>query len=713
MEQLEGKVKKIIMQNQDNNYTICLIDDGKFNGLVSVVGHFPIMYINMDFKLFGKWKDHQRFGKQFVVDSFDILMPKSNNDLLPFLTSSFIDCPITLACEIERKIGIQYLEIFNDIDLVNLKLKDSKFDKTKLGVVKKNIEEFIEKKNSIDFLTKKGLDQSVASKIVFSNTYTNLDDIKENPYNLISLYKLDWDLIDNFAQNIGFSFTGSFRYKEGIKYLLNLASENHAHMYLPIDTLVKSSQKFLTTSNDFNFELSELEKTDEIVKDGKGRVYLKENYIVEKNLAEHLYRIHKAKPYFDTSSYTIDFSDFPYGDKQKEAIETAFRSQVCIISGPAGTGKSTIVKKIVKTHQDAGFKIKLCAPTGRAAKRLKEVTGKKAVTAHLLLGFHSATNHPMLGLRNPIEADCIIVDEASMLDIKLARFLVEAIKSGAKLIIIGDPNQLPSVGPGTVLKDLLDNEFFPKVELDEVYRQSGGVLLDVATKIRKGESVDFNSIPSKSDFKLLKVSTQENIKSAIGQLVNRFMANKKYDILTDLQIISPINNGPIGVKELNKFLQNIINPKPKKELKMGYSIFRTGDKIVQNENNYDKKLFNGDIGFIVDIDLKSKTIIADFDGFLHSFSGEEIFNISLAYCSSVHKAQGGEYKFVIMPLHESYGRMINRKILYTGGTRAKTAFISLSTEELFNKAISKSGEEVRYSTFVDRLKEQRLVNLLK
>jgi len=709
LQKIEGRVSRVLFQNAKNYYTIMIFRDAKDDKSYSVVGYFPIIHPFLRVSIYGQWKSHKKHGKQFEASSYEILEPKNENELLEFISGDIIGCPYPVAFEITKKLGLSYLSEYDNFAALKNKLTPREGLDTALSKSAEKLTIFYKRIDMLKALSAMGFEQSLASKMVFSENPPKLDEIRKNPYLLIKRYDLKWKDMDEIALKNGIGKKSATRMEQGILYLLEEASNSYAHMYLPQNTLEREVQKFLNISFDVASLLDIMENENKVVRDLKDRVYSGENYRLEKTLAINLYRISKSDPIVKKKPFKINMGGFPYSTDQFEAIELALNEQLCIISGPAGTGKTTIVLKMIEELKKMGYHLQLCAPTGRAAKRMTEVTGMEAKTCHHILGFNPETKLPTFNNSTPLYANCFIIDEASMLDIKIASYLLDAIPSGSKVIIIGDEHQLPSIGPGTVLKDLLECNFFPTKRLEQVFRQGkDSFLLDFATKIRNGIHLPLDSMPKKTDFKFLELKNHNSIKEAIKKLVAGFVKLGKYNVFDDLQIISPIHNGPIGVKELNALVQDIVNPNPKDEILYGNKLFRTGDKVIQMHNNYDKKIYNGDIGKIHSINKKSKSILVDINGERIEYIGEELFELDLAYVLTVHKVQGGEYPFVIMPFHPSFGRMVNRKLLYTASTRAKTQFVVISDETTIQKAIDSNEDELRYCNLIGRLKEARL-----
>lgn len=716
MQKIEGKITRVFVHNEKNYYTVMSFRDRNTGKNVSVVGYFPMLLPYLNMTLFGEWKKHPKYGEQFSVLSYAISEPQTEQELTAFLTGEIGRCSYGVASNVARELGLSYLEHYEDIPTILHKLSDqTKARQELVGELThtaQRIKRFFERREMIQFLTNWGFDHVTSSKIAFSEYPPTIQAITTNPYALVKQYDLEWKKVDQIALANGFNKMDTLRIEEAIVYLSEEASNSESHMYLPQDELEKRIKSFLGFSIDMEAFLASTEEEGKIVRDLKNRIYSKLNFHLEKSLASNLYRIAQSAPCIKTKQIKIDATNYPYSPDQVEAIELALNNQLSIISGPAGTGKTTIVNKMIEEFKKLGYNIQLCAPTGRAAKRMAEVTKMKAKTVHHLLAFHAETKEPLYTRTNPLPATCYIVDETSMLDTKIASYLLAAVPSGSKVVIIGDEDQLPSIGPGTVLKDLLDCGFFATKRLTDVFRQKGGShLLDTSMAIRKGESIDFPSFPEKCDFKLFNLTKPEHIRLALEKLVTNFVKTGQYDVFNDLQIISPIHNGPLGVVQLNALVQKIVNPNTKNELTFGSRTFREGDKVIQLTNDYDKKIYNGDIGRIITIEPKTKSILVDFQGKTFEYIGGDLFDIDLAYVLTVHKVQGGEYNYVLMPFHPSFGRMVYRKLLYTAVTRAKKQFIMLSTASIIEQAIRNNDTEIRFCNLIGRLKEERLRKL--
>lgn len=711
MQKLEGKVYKILYRNERNYYTIMLLKNG--SDTISAVGFFPMIYTQLQLTVFGTWKKHKKYGKQFDISSYEILEPTDLSELVEFLCSGAIRCTYLLALDISRQIGLDYLKKYKDVPFC-LKLLKKEDENTKF-ILEQNkylLDQFYERKSLLEELMKMDFSQELASKIAFSEIPVSINDVKANPYKLIKPFELDWNTVDRIALKNGIQKASITRIHEGICFLLDYATENHSHMFLPLEKLETTTKKFLGVEFDLKETLDELERKERIIRDTKKKIYSKENFEAEKRLAVNLFRVSLAKPKIEVKNIQISNKELEYSTEQKEAITLALKEQLAVISGAAGTGKTTIIKKIIEELIKTSHSIQLCAPTGRAAKRMKEVTGMKAKTIHHLLIVDPVTKLPYFNKTNPLPYDAYILDEASMPDIKIMSYLLEAIPDGAKLIIIGDVEQLPPVGPGRMFEDLLNCGFFKTKELTQIFRQANdSSIIKYATKVRNGEKLDVDNLPSKGQFKFLSTNHLNSMKKSIEKLITIFHSKKQYNIFDDLQIISPIHDGPIGVKELNSMVQDIVNSNGI-EFTLGNLVLRQGDKVLQNRNNSDKNVFNGDIGKVVYINPKTKTVTVEFEEGKVDYIQEEIFQLELAYVVTVHKAQGGEYPFVILPFHYSFGKhMINRKLLYTAITRAKKQLIIIGDGEAINCAIETDKTAVRYCNLITRLKEAQLKSL--
>lgn len=715
MGQISGHLSKFLYRNERNYYATFLLNTGR--EIATVVGHFPIAYMSLRMTVHGSWKSHKKYGKQFQATSYKVMAPTTKAELVDFLCSDFVGAPLQLVHLISNKMGLSYLNHYKNVQFclkaLHVTGKNSEVGQELLSMSRK-VQGFYCKLELLETLVSMGFKQDISCKIAFSEKPPNVDDVINNPYQLIKPFELEWKIVDTIALKNGISKSSKVRIQEALFYLVDESAVQKGHMFLPESELATLAKAFIGTTFLLKEELTELEASGRIIRDYNDHIYSPENHQSERLLSDNLYRIFHSAP--SIHPIAIDFSEtnFPFSTEQKEAIQMTIDQQISLISGPAGTGKTTVIREIIKWLVRAGHNIRCCAPTGAAAKQMLDLTGMKSSTIQHLLSFSPLTKTPAYHRDFTLDGSCFIVDESSMADVKVLSFLVDAIPQGAKLIIIGDHHQLPSIGPGRVLKDLLSCGLFPGKELTNVYRQSEeSQVLDFATKIRNGERTDLSLLPQKSDFKFYSQNDLFIIRQNIEQLILRFIASGKYDVYDDLQIVTPIHAGPLGTKELNSMLQNLINPTGN-EVAIGDKLFREGDKVIQIRNNYDKKVYNGETGRIEHIPKRGKHIVVNFNGNSLVYLDDELFELELAYAQTVHKVQGREIPFVIAPFHLSFGdRMLNRKLLYTLLTRSKQQFIMLGQEQAFYQAAIKDDTDVRHCNLIARLKSARLAHLFK
>jgi exodeoxyribonuclease V alpha subunit len=710
---IDGKVSKIIFKSNKSNYAIIIASNPKESFAVS--GLFPILYDGINIEMFGTWKTHKKHGKQFSMDSYHALDPVTDYELVDFLTSSIINMPRDFAFDVIRFGGLKYLTNYADVAFYaekisrNMRLDMLTIQQT-LNNAKHAMHEFGKRKSMFEMLTAMGFQQEIASKVSFSELLFDLNSVKLNPYQLIYPFDLTWDTVDKVALKNNIEKDSDVRIQEAIYYLIEKAANEHGHVYLPLDALQKMTHEFLRLRVAIRHHIENLETAGRLFFDSVNKTaYTKENYLAEYSVADNIYRLHTATPIVEVPLSPVDFTDFPYNQDQKEGISLALESNVSIVLGPAGTGKTTILKKTMSILKKRGYHFQLCAPTGRAAKIMKEITGFDAKTIQMVLKYSKNSKHPHHTSANQLLQNCYVVDEFSMVDIKLMAAFLEAIPTGSKLIILGDSHQLPSVGPGKVLEDLVSFGRIPMKELNEVYRNTSKIL-ELATKVRRGEPVgNLAALKYSGDFVFREIKKVEEIKETIRRLVTEFHNHPTMDVFKDLQVVSPINNGILGVKELNLMIQDIVNPSTKNDLVFGDRIFRIGDKVLQNTNNDEKKVVNGDIGLIVKFDKRERFVTVDFDGRFVTYLDEEIFELDLAYALTVHKLQGGECKYMIFPFHTSFGvKMLYRKLLYTAWTRPKIKIWCLGEQAAIDQAIRCVDSDKRLTSLIDRLKESAL-----
>lgn len=674
--ELSGEVIEIIYKNELNSYVIAVINTEN-DEEITIVGYLPFINIGDTLKLMGKFVEHQEYGRQFKVDTFEKMMPKTVKTLERYLAN----CGIKgIGPATAKKI----VDTFGE-DTVNV----FKFEPEKLANIKGITEEkaieiantFIEQWEMwqlVGFLDKFGIGPQSAEKIYKELGVNAIDKIEENPYLLVDLAgRVNFNQIDKIALELGIDYNNEKRIRSGIKHSLNLMTYN-GHCCTVYENLIDFVKQLLRVSeDDIEDTLINMKAKEEIVieeRDEHEWVYLNTFYRAERNIAKTLidlenYRNIKKIEKFDKELKTFEkSSNIELSDKQIEAIKAINENNVCVITGGPGTGKTTIIKTIIDIYKKNGMKPVLCAPTGRAAKKMTEATGEEAKTLHRLLeiGKISDENQNMITDISvaPIDGDIVIVDETSMVDLFLMNYLCKALYKGTKLVLVGDIDQLPSVGPGNILKDIIESEQITTITLNKIFRQAAKSKIIVnshrvnegKTFISKEEINDLETEELLDDFFYIDEKNKEKILYNILTLSSDRLKNYgDYDFLKNIQIITPTKKGDLGTKELNKILQQTVNPssETKKERKYGDGIFREGDRIMQIKNNYDiywekrgknfecgSGVFNGEFGTISTIDDFNKQIKIKFDDDKEVWYGfSELEQIEHAYAITVHKAQ--------------------------------------------------------------------------
>ncbi len=719
LEKIEGIVENIVFTNPDNGYTVCVIDCGGVPE--TVVGIIPSLAEGERLSAEGQWVNHESFGKQFKVESFKKTLPENSDDIYKFLASGYIKGlgPVT-AMRIVEKYGENSFEVLSEhpewlaeFKGINAKRAQEIGEDFKLKFGMRDVIMFCSKYFGINFST----------KIYKHYGGVAVDLIKENPYMLCDdIQGLGFERVDRAAMDLGIASDAPERICCYIKHLLMLAAYNGGHCYLNTDYLHDTVVRMLGVDSDaVKSCLRDLASTGQTVVTNDCTA-LKLFYVAERFVAEKLASLSNAEIPFRISGIdkTIEFLekkyDIEYASNQKEAIKSATSRGVTIITGGPGTGKTTVIKAILDIFTSSGISYMLCAPTGRAAKRMSEAASSEARTIHRLLEtrFNSKGEQNFVHDRhNPLPYNAIIVDEVSMVDVLLMQNLLEAIRDGTYLILIGDSDQLPPVGAGNVLFDMISCGHFPTVRLNHIFRQAQeSLIVTNAHSINNGELPVLNN--RRNDFFFISESSTEKLVELISDLCEKRLP-AKYGIspLNDIQIITPTRKGPLGTASLNIALQSALNPpsRNKAECKIGATLYRVGDKVMQTKNNYDilwmqdgkegSGIFNGDIGKILSIDTKKQCMVIQFDDRIAEYDFSLMEDIDHAYAVTVHKSQGSEYPVVIMPFFDFPPMLMSRSLLYTAVTRAKQMYIGVGIVGCVQDMVDNDRRQVRNTTLQD------------
>lgn len=664
--EIKGQIEDIIFQNEINGYTICTLQTNE-DELITAVGYLPFMHSGDTVKLIGKYVTHQEYGEQFKIDTFEKIMPETLEGLEKYLASGVIK---GIGASTAHKI----IETFGEETISIFKLHPEKLSNIK-GISEKKANEMAAEFNEkwelwqiVGFLERFGVSSSNSKKVYDKLGKNAIEEIEKNPYILLDVaYGVDFKQIDKIAMNLGIENNHPKRIESAIKYALILITY-HGHTCVIKENLVQFVMELIhVTREEIEDKIIDLKVKKEIVveqREDAEWLYLYPFYKAEKNVAEKILQLQNCKNTKKIKNIETELKkqekefNIQLSDEQKEAIHLVNDDNVCIITGGPGTGKTTIIKNIIELYQQKGMKVVLCAPTGRAAKRMTEQTGVEAKTIHRLLEIGKLQEESQLETVDydvcPVDADVIIIDEMSMVDIFIMNYVMKGIFLGTKVVFVGDSNQLPSVGPGSVLKDLIESEKIKTIQLNKIFRQAAqSDIIVTAHNVNNGKSFTIKEDNQKKDFFYVKETNPEKILNQVITLSNgRLKAYGDYDFFKNIQILTPTKKGMLGTKELNKRLQEVLNPqnKGKKEKKYGDTIFREDDRVMQVKNNYDiywekqgetgSGVFNGELGYIQKIDEESKQVKVEFDDEKEAwYTYAELEQLEHAYSITIHKSQ--------------------------------------------------------------------------
>ena len=740
MEELTGYVENIIYRNSDNGYTVMdfVVDDE----LVTCVGTFPVLGEGETLTVRGEYINHPTYGEQLKVASYDVVAPADELSMERYLGSGAIrGIGVKLAARIVKKFGADTFRIIEEEPERLAEVKG--ISEAKAMEISDQIVGAKDIRNAMLYLDKYGIHGNMAIKIYnqFGNDIYNI--LQSNPYRLADeVSGIGFKIADEIASRIGIKVDSEFRVKSGIEYALTQAS-GQGHTYLPKDTLINWSADLLRVDSEIvEAQLVNLVMDRRVVvkkgNDDSQQVYSKVFYRMEESIAGMLMELDVSYDNDqDEVAATIkkieEEENLVLDELQRSAVVDASRHGLFILTGGPGTGKTTTIKTMIHFFEREGYDIFLAAPTGRAAKRMSEATGYEARTIHRMLEVQGRSDSEDDGASfakfernqdNPLECDVIIIDEMSMVDVSLMHALLKAIAPGTRLVLVGDVHQLPSVGPGNVLRDLLESDVFCSVTLEKIFRQAQESDIVVnAHKIHQGEHIELDN--KSKDFFFLKRDDANKIISVMLTLIQEKMPKYVNASVNDIQVLTPTRKGLIGVERLNKILQEYLNPpsKEKREWNGDTRLFREGDKVMQIKNNYQLAwkitggygitieeglgVFNGDVGIITEINDWSKTLTVEFDeSRVVEYPFVSLDEIELAYAITVHKSQGSEYPAVVMPMMPGPRMLMNRNILYTAITRAKKCVTLVGDADVFYEMIDNTSQAKRYSGLKDRIIEQ-------
>ena len=735
MEELTGYVEHIVFRNAENGYTV--MNFAGEEDEMTCVGTFSVISEGMYLKLRGEYVDHPTYGVQMKVESFEEQAPEDIQSIERYLGSGAIKgIGAALAARIVRRFKEDTFRIIEEEPERLAEIKG--ISERKAMEISSQVEEKRELRQAMIFLQKYGISINLAVKIYHKYGSEIYSILQENPYRLADdIQGVGFKIADEIASRVGIRTDSDFRIRSGIQYALQQAS-GEGHTYLPKEELTKRTARLLEIEPEY-IEKHYMDLAMErkiILKETNGmvKVFASSYYLMEANTAAMLAELDirydvPVREMEDRIRRIEDSSGMELDELQKQAVQEAVQNGLFVLTGGPGTGKTTTINTIIRYFELEGMDIYLAAPTGRAAKRMSETSGYEAKTIHRMLELNGGVEETAGFERNesnPLGADVVIVDEMSMVDISLIHSLLKAIVPGTRLILVGDANQLPSVGPGSVLRDIIESGKYQVVRLNKIFRQASQSDIVVnAHKINEGKEVILDN--KSRDFFFLKRYDADVIISVVIQLIKQKLPKYVDAKPFDIQVLTPMRKGLLGVERLNRILQQYLNPKDAKkaEHEVGDRIFREGDKVMQIKNNYqlewevrskyglaiDKGLgvFNGDMGIVRQINDFAQTVTVEFEeGKMVEYAYKGLDELELAYAITIHKSQGSEYPAVVIPLLSGPSMLMNRNLLYTAVTRARKCVTLVGNDTTFNQMIQNTSQQKRYSGLCDRIRESVL-----
>jgi exodeoxyribonuclease V alpha subunit len=719
--ELKGTITRITYQDAQAPYTVARLEVDDVEEVTIVGGIYPVSE-GEEIKVGGSWKVHPRYGLQFQAEQWEKIEPATIEGIQKYLGSGLIKgIGPTYAKRLVSAFGLETLRVLSEEPKKVMKV--SGIGRVRAAKILQAWQEQRGMQDVMVFLQGHGVGSSLALKIYRAFGVETVARVKENPYCLAEeIYGVGFVLADRIASTLGISGDFPLRVQAGLLHVLKKFAAD-GHCYIPQATLKANAAALLQVDEDVTqYAIDKLAFQGKLVVEERGddegaRVYPRELHEAERRVAAAIHRLLMSASGlrikgFGSSDSALDLlssATILLEPEQREAIAQALSQKIVVITGGPGTGKTTLLIALLKILKHADVSFALAAPTGRAAKRMAELSGEEAKTIHRLLEYNPHEGGFLRDEGDPVDASVIVIDEASMLDLPLLDHLLAAIAPESHLVLVGDVDQLPSVGPGSVLRDLIDSQSVPVVVLKRIFRQAGeSLIVQNAHRILRGEQLMLDAEADRRDFVFIAREREEDALAVIEELMKERIPRRLGGGRSqEIQLLSPMHRGLLGTVHLNRQLQQLLNPLGA-SLERGGTIFRLGDRVMQLRNNYDKGIFNGDLGKIAAVDTEEGELTIDFDGKRVSFDADDLDEIGLAYAISVHKSQGSEYPAVVIPLHTAHYPMLHRSILYTAVTRGKELVVLVGSKRAVAMAIKNIRIEKRFTGLKERLITDRL-----
>ena len=698
-------VERITYQNPENGYSVLKVKVKGYNDLVTLVGNLLEVPVGSVLLCRGEWKVDKRYGSQFVAATWEETMPATVYGIEKYLGSGLVKgIGPRFARAIVQRFGTETIDII-ETEIERL-YEVPNIGRKRVAKIRESWEKQKDIKNVMLFLQGYGVSTAYAAKIYREYGKESIDKVRENPYRLADdIWGIGFKTADGIAAKMGYEKEDPRRCRSGILYTLGQLSDE-GHVYAGEEQLVKTAGQLLEAGETaIRDTLAGMLQAEDLILD-KDAIYLPPFYHAECGTSRRLRDLAQSTGrslfdgLFDPSSLTAE-TGIEYDEVQLAAIRQAVTSKVMVLTGGPGTGKTTTTQGIIAALKKAGLRVLLAAPTGRAAKRMSEATGMEAKTIHRLLEYNPQDGYKRND-ENPLEGDALIVDECSMIDILLMNNLLKAVPVGMRLVFVGDIDQLPSVGAGNVLRDIIDSQRIPVVRLVRIFRQAqkSRIVMNAHT-INQGRFPD-TSNGRDTDFFFMREDDPERAAETIVRLVKERLPRAYRESPDRIQVLTPMQRGVVGAANLNLLLQQALNPSGPSLGRGGYT-YRQGDRVMQLRNNYDKDVFNGDLGYIREVDTEDRMLTVDFDGKKVEYDVTELDELTLAYATTIHKAQGSEYPIVVMPVLMTHFVMLQRNLIYTGITRAKKICVLIGAMKALAYAVRNMSVLKRNTSLRERL----------